>query len=141
MLNTQRYLLIAGWTLLTASLLGFLALGPTSSNSLLGSGLYLDIPQNILHALLGVACLAYVRFVHSDRSLRIASGALGVLTLIISVLAFLNYQNPAPNVGFLNVEGLDTGLYLAMALIGFWVAFMPDGPMFVKEDKQLTKTA
>lgn len=138
MLNTQRYLSLVGWLLIAAALVGFVGLGPTTANSLFGQWLYFDIPQNLMHLLLGLFAITYVNLVKGDRALRIGSGLFGVIALVISVVGFLNIHTPVPNAGIFNLELIDTLLHLVIALWGFWVAFMPEGPIFVR-DNQLKK--
>jgi hypothetical protein len=135
MLNTQRFLRYSGWFFLVLTFISYIGLGPTPSDSLFGQAFYLDAGENIAHLLLGVAALLVLRFTKTDRWLRIWSGIFGVLLLIAAVVGFLNQSAVAPNVGLANFELTDNLIHLVGALWGFWVAFMPEGPVFVREDK------
>lgn len=135
MLNTQRFLLYSGWGLLALTALGFIGLGPTPAGSLFGSVLYFDVPTNLWHLLLGVLCLAAFYLAKTERWLRIWSGVVAAVLLVAAVVGFLNQMAPAPNAGITNFELTENILHLAVALWGFWVAFMPEGPMFVREQK------
>lgn len=133
MLNTQRFLQVSGIALLVLFVLGNVGLGPTPSGSLLDSWLYFDPAENLFHLVLAAACLVAYRMSKTDRWLRIISGVIGVLALVVAVVGFLNLNAPIPNAGLAHLELIDTLLHLALALWGFWVAFMPEGPMFVKD--------
>jgi hypothetical protein len=135
MLNTQKFLMISGWSLITLVVLGYIGLGPTAGDSLFGSYFYLDPAESMGHLLLAAICLAGLRLAHTDRWLRIFSGLVGVIALVVVVLGFLNLNTPAPNISLFNLELADSILHLILALAGFWVAFMPEGPMFIRGDQ------
>jgi hypothetical protein len=135
MLNTQRFLLYCGWGMLILTVLGYIGLGPTPASSLFGSALYFDTPTNLGHLVIGALCLAAYYLARTDRWLRIWSGVVGAILLVAVVVGFLNQMAPAPNAGFANFELAENILYLLLSLWGFWVAFMPEGPMFVREQK------
>jgi hypothetical protein len=139
MLNTQRYLQVAGIGGLILALTGYTGLGPTPGGSLAGDYLFFDPTETLFHILLAAVCLLALWRLKSERSLRIASGLVGVVLLVVSVVAWLNWQAPAPNVGIFHLEPIDALVHTAIALWGFWVAFMPEGPMFVRNG-QLAKT-
>jgi hypothetical protein len=135
MLNTQKFLKYGGIALLAAFVLGYVGLGPIPTASLLGTQLYFGVAENLMHLLVGVIFILGYRFLRQDRSLRILSGILGVLLLVVSVIGLLNMLAPTPNAGLINLEPADAILHLVLALWGFWVAFMPEGPMFVRDEK------
>ena len=135
MRNTQRFLLYSGLFLLSLVILGYIGLGPTASASALGAHLYFDPAENLLHLIFGLLALVGAKLLKSDRSLRILSGLLGAVALIAVVVGILNYQMPAPNLGLLNMEWLDDVIHAILALWGFWVAFMPEGPFLIKDEK------
>jgi hypothetical protein len=63
--------------------------------------------------------------------------ALGIIATLAAVYGFLNMSDPSPNAGWTNLEHpVENILHLLMALAAFWVAFMPEGPMFVKENSE-----
>ena len=135
MLNTQRYLLYTGIGLTLLSILGYIGLGPTPGGSLLTDYLYFDPAETLFHILLAIISLVGLWRIKSERGLRIVSGIVGVMLLVVSVIAMLNWQSPAPNAGVFHLEPADALLHALAALWGFWVAFMPEGPMFVRESK------
>jgi len=140
MLNTQRYLLYSGLFLITLTIVGSIGFGPTASASLAGQYFYLDSGENILHLAFGLLSLLGLWRLRSDKSLRIMSGLFGVVGLVAVVLAALNYNLPVPNLGIVHFEIADTVLHALLALWALWVAFMPEGPMFVREAAQASST-
>jgi hypothetical protein len=135
MLNSQRFMRYSGWFFLILAFAGFLGLGPTPANSLFGQAFYLDRPENIGHLIVGLVALAVLRWAHTDRWLRIWSGVFGVVLLVVAVVGFLNHAAVMPNAGLVNLELPDNIIHLIGALWGFWVAFMPEGPIFVRDEK------
>ncbi len=141
MLNTQRFLMYGGAILLLLALVGYIGLGPTANNSLFGSAFYLDQAENLGHLVAGVFALSVWKLAKTDRWLRTWSGILGVLALVVAVVGFLNFNVSTPNAGGANFELVDNIIHLGLALWGFWVAFMPEGPMFVRGDQESAKTS
>lgn len=133
--NAVRFLLVASLFLLGWSFWGMLALGPTPSDSLAMGWFFSDRGQSIFHAVLGLICLAGYFWTKSDKGQRILSGFVGVVALVLTVMGIINFTFPQPNIGIFNIETVELVLYTFLALTGFWVAFMPEGPVFIKETK------
>ena len=135
-MNPKRFLLVIGGILVLAALLGEFALGPTPVHSIFGKYLWFDPAQTLIMLVFGLVALATHYVAKSDTVYRAVAAIIGFLALAAAIIGLINLNLPVPNAGFTNIEApAEDIIYLALALWGLWVAFMPEGPVFVKEDK------
>ncbi len=127
-----------GMVLIASAFLGYLALGITPDGSLLSKWLYFDANQNLLHVVIGVIALVAARK-GSLVICRYASAIIGVLAIVAAAYSIYRYDFPSPNALIINIETpLETVFYLALGLWSLWVVLMPAGPVFVKDQNQLS---
>lgn len=132
----QKFLKYSSLALLVAVLLGLTGLGPTANNSLLGTYLFFDNVQSVIHLLLAILALAGYLSKNEDIQ-RYITAAFGVLAITITVFSFYRAGAPLPNAYISNIEiPIESLLYLAWGLWALWVVLMPPGPIFVKEEQQ-----
>jgi hypothetical protein len=133
----KKFLNWAGILLLSAAILGFFGLGPTSNASALGDVMYFDNNQSLIHLVLALIALAATRFNYEPLH-RYLTAALGVMAISVTAYSFYRVGAPSPNLFVANIETpWESLLYLGFGLWALWVVLMPPGPVFVKED--LTK--
>lgn len=127
------FLRISSIILTVAGVLGFLGLGPTANSSLLGSYLYFDSIQSIIHLLLAAITFAALMSKNEDVQ-RYITAAIGVITITVTAYSFYRLGAPTPNIYAINIEvPLESLVYLAYGLWALWVVLMPPGPIFVKD--------
>ena len=130
----KRFLNRAGVILLAAAVLGFFGLGPTANASMLGSILYFDNNQSIIHLALAIIALASARFNYEPIH-RYLTAALGVIAISVTAYSFYRVGAPSPNLFVANVETpWESLIYLGFGLWALWAVLMPPGPIFVKDD-------
>lgn len=130
----KKFLKIISAAFLASGVVGLTVLGPTPNSSVLGSHLYFDQIQSIIHLLLAAITFGAYHLRNEDVQRYITAG-IGVLAITITVFSFYRLSAPSPNAYVANIEPpLESLIYLGIGLWALWVVLMPPGPLFVKED-------
>lgn len=134
----QRYDLFlkrVGLVLIISAFLGYFALGPIDTNSILGQWFHFDVNQNLLHLLIGLLAVV-AGWKGSQMAQRTTAAAIGVLAIVATAYSIYRYDFPAPNALIANIETpWESLFYLIIGLWALWVVLMPAGPVFIKDDK------
>lgn len=131
----KNFLFRCGMLFLILGLAGSIGLGPTPDASIFGSRLYFDPTETAIHFLLGAILVATYFIAKSELLQRSMVVVVAVLALVATVYGFLNAGATTPNIGWANFENpLENLLHFAIGLWGLWVAFMPEGPLFVPDE-------
>ena len=115
-MNPKQFLTWGGVILLLLGIIGFLA--PRIG----GDALYFDAGENWAHTILGIVALLAARSL-SESAQRTLVYLVGIIAIVFAVWGFINRANPAPNLGFTNLENpLDNLVHLVVGIWAFLAA-------------------